>query len=223
MANAGGRPILLDADHMDGFDKRLDMSPRSAARAYRNLLRGEDLLKCVRQEREDESEKWTAWQILQPKVADLRSPARASSARRRIAEKPQTPRRLQGHASMKCPTLQGRANSISKSGKSGSGSAFAKAGQKKQPAQKVAKGKPSTGPETEELPIFCPEILPVCCTCEQTIEDFRKDLLPQQVVLKWRTFNAKNVEQVASKVPGRRMRVKRLSCESGYWKLQRKQ
>eukprot|EP00930_Biecheleria_cincta_P014283 TRINITY_DN12360_c0_g1_i2.p1 TRINITY_DN12360_c0_g1~~TRINITY_DN12360_c0_g1_i2.p1 ORF type:complete len:141 (-),score=31.54 TRINITY_DN12360_c0_g1_i2:327-749(-) len=96
MANAGGRPILLDADHMDGFDKRLDMSPRSAARAYRNLLRGEDLLKCVRQEREDESEKWTAWQILQPKVADLRSPARASSARRRIAEKPQTPRRLQG-------------------------------------------------------------------------------------------------------------------------------
>lgn len=87
-----GRVIALDASKIDGLTRRLDLSPRSAAKAVGAMLRGDDLLNCFRKTQEADLDSWSSWNGSRPTVSDRRPPSRPSSARRRIAPKSTDPR-----------------------------------------------------------------------------------------------------------------------------------
>ena len=68
--------------------------------------------------------------------------------------------------------------------------------QQQQPAAKASKKFSSSAkPKTADLPIHCPDPVPLCETCEQPYGSNDKDALPEQRPLKWRSFNLKQIQQ----------------------------
>ena len=109
--------------------------------------------------------------------------------------------------SSKSPALRARAKKSSKRA-SKSKPNTKKSDQKPSKAAAKPKVEVGKGPKQNvELPIHIPDPVPLCTTCQQSYGDNEKELLPNNVPLKWRSYWTKTIEVQGLRRASRRHKV----------------